>query len=119
MIPLPFYIVTESEFDTHDGNFEITATTKFGTFIGAGTQTRALAVFPTIDDATEFAHGKFLCGSATKIRTTTDAIAFLREITEKCNINYLLVDPDHSRSTKGALLITSAIEWLRSTASDN
>lgn len=112
MVPIPFYIVTESDRDSPDAPFEITPATTFGTFIGADTKTRALAVFPTIDDAKAFANGKFIRGSATKIRTTTDAIAFLREIKNTCKIDYLFVEPDHSLSNKGALSITAAIEWL-------
>ena len=119
MIPLPFYVVTESAFDSLDDKFDITPNTIFGTLVGASTQTRALAVFHTIESARRFASGKFTRGSATKIKTTTDSIAFLRDVMEQCNINYLLVEPDHSRSINGALSISAAIEWLRSTSEHN
>ena len=119
MIPLPFYVVTESAFDSLDDKFDITPNTIFGTLVGAGTQTRALAVFHTIESARRFSSGKFTRGSFAKIKTTTDSIAFLRDVMEQCNINYLLMEPDHTTSRKGALSITSAIDWLRSTSERN
>ncbi len=119
MVPLPFYVVAESPSDQATEKFTIAADTTFGTFIGLDTNARALAVFATINDAQRFASGRFSRGMAIPIHTTTDAIAFLREIKDKCGIAYLLVDDGNHSTTRKALLISGAIDWLWSTSENN
>lgn len=119
MIPIPFYVVAESPFGQATEKFTIASDTTFGTFIGLETNARALAVFATIDDAQRFARGRFSRGMAIPIRTTTDAIAFLRELKDKCGIVYLLVDDGDHSTTRKALLVSAAIDWLWSTAGNN